>query len=390
MRGVLDKDKIPYDVVTKKLNDWYTHIKNDQLDQAERIKKEVEKDLENMERSKDALLYYQLLDFRHELLVNYLNSEKTEELKNSYDAMKKLEEQGNVTGMLEYYFHFFMGMYEFRRKELTAAITSYRKAESKLTEVDDEIEKAEFFFKVSYVYYYMKQTYFSLNYAYRALEIYTKYDDYFIQRLRCQFILGGNFIDSLEYEKALDTFLEALKIAEEIKIDYLIGMAHINIGICFDELKNYESASIHLKKALNLLEVNDHSFVAKTLFILTHVKIKQGDKDSAAIYFQKGHEFVNKTKDAEYTAKFKILEGLYFSNGEYELISEAFAYFDSMKMYADLENYAIEVAQFFHQKQDFQRSSEYYMLSVEAKNKIKKGEIINENQSSYIGSSGVN
>ncbi|MCY8197528.1 tetratricopeptide repeat protein, partial [Bacillus spizizenii] len=104
----------------------------------------------------------------------------------------------------------------------------------------------------------------------------------------------------------------------------------------------------------------------------------------------KRHEFVNKTKDAEYTAKFKILEGLYFSNGEYELISEAFAYFDSMKMYADLENYAIEVAQFFHQKQDFQRSSEYYMLSVEAKNKIKKGEIINENQSSYIGSSGVN
>lgn len=45
---------------------------------------------------------------------------------------------------------------------------------------------------------------------------------------------------------------------------------------------------------------------------------------------------------------------------------------------------------FFYQMQDFQRSSEYYMLSVEAKNKIKKGEIINENQSSYLGSSGVN
>ncbi|AVI27171.1 tetratricopeptide repeat protein [Bacillus velezensis] len=390
MGDVLNKDKIPYDLVTKKLNDWYTHIKNDHLDQAGRIKKEVEKDLKNMEESKDVLLYYQLLEFRHELLVNYMNSEKTEELNSSYLAMKRLEDQGNVTGMLEYYFHFFMGMYEFRRKKLTAAITSYRKAESKLTEIDDEIEKAEFFFKVAYVYYYMKQTYFSLNYAYRALEIYTKYDDYFIQRIRCQFILGGNFIDSLEYEKALEIFMESLKIAEEIQVDYLIGMAHINIGICFDELKNYGSAASHLEKALYLLEVGTHSFVAKTLFILTHVKIKQGDKDSADIYFQKGREFVKKTNDAEYTAKFKILEGLYFSNGEYDLISDAFAYFDSMKMYADLENYAVEVARFFYQMQDFQRSSEYYMLSVEAKNKIKKGEIINENQSSYLGSSGVN
>lgn len=55
-----------------------------------------------------------------------------------------------------------------------------------------------------------------------------------------------------------------------------------------------------------------------------------------------------------------------------------------------LENYAVEVAQFFHRKQDFQRSSEYYMMSVEARNKIKKGEIINETQSGHIGSSGVN
>ncbi|WP_286174448.1 hypothetical protein [Pseudomonas sp. ISL-88] len=91
--------------------------KNDQVNRAESIKKEVELELKSMEENKDALLYYQLLEFRHELMINYLNSEKMEEL----NSNEEIRASGNVTGMLEYYFHFFMGMYEFRRKELTAA-----------------------------------------------------------------------------------------------------------------------------------------------------------------------------------------------------------------------------------------------------------------------------
>lgn len=148
MRGVfLDKDKIPYDIVTKKLNDWYTSIKNDRVEQAEIIKKEVEKELLNMEENQDALLYYQLLDFRHEIMLSYMKSKEIEDIHNAYETIKEIEEQGQLTGMLEYYFYFFKGMYEFRRIELTTAISAYHIAESKLSEVEDEIEKAEFFSK---------------------------------------------------------------------------------------------------------------------------------------------------------------------------------------------------------------------------------------------------
>lgn len=64
----------------------------------------------------------------------------------------------------------------FRRKELVSAINAYSLAETKLSEVEDEIERGEFYFKVSEVYYYMKQTYFSLSYAKRAIKIYQKFD----------------------------------------------------------------------------------------------------------------------------------------------------------------------------------------------------------------------
>lgn len=73
---LLDKNKIPYDLVTKKLNAWYTSIKNEQVEKAERIKKEVEAELVNMEENQDALLYYQLLEFRHEIMLSYMESKK--------------------------------------------------------------------------------------------------------------------------------------------------------------------------------------------------------------------------------------------------------------------------------------------------------------------------
>lgn len=37
---------------------------------------------------------------------------------------------------------------------------------------------------------------------------------------------------------ALQRFLKALGIAEDIKVDHLVGMSHMNIGICYEELKN--------------------------------------------------------------------------------------------------------------------------------------------------------
>lgn len=108
MRSVfLDKDKIPYDLVTKKLNEWYTSIKNDQVEKAEIIKTEVEKELLNMEENQDALLYYQLLEFRHEIMLSYMESKEIDDLNSAYETIKEIEEQGQLTGMLEILLLFF-------------------------------------------------------------------------------------------------------------------------------------------------------------------------------------------------------------------------------------------------------------------------------------------
>nr|WP_326231132.1 lysozyme family protein [Bacillus halotolerans] len=52
----------------------------------------------------------------------------------------------------------------------------------------------------------------------------------------------------------------------------------------------------------------------------------------------------------------------------------------------DPEN-SIEVADYLHEQGNLMLSNEYYRMSIEARRKIKKGEIINENQPDSIGRS---
>ncbi|MEH6872651.1 tetratricopeptide repeat protein, partial [Bacillus safensis] len=50
--------KIPYDLVSTRLNFWYTAIKNNLINEAKEIKSEVEQLIMNMEENQDVLLYY--------------------------------------------------------------------------------------------------------------------------------------------------------------------------------------------------------------------------------------------------------------------------------------------------------------------------------------------
>ncbi|WP_235633167.1 hypothetical protein [Bacillus altitudinis] len=57
-----------------------------------------------------------------------------------------------MTGILEYYYNFFQGMYEYTQGEFLKAIVFYRRAEKRLDQAGDELEKAEFYYKMAEVF----------------------------------------------------------------------------------------------------------------------------------------------------------------------------------------------------------------------------------------------
>lgn len=86
----------------------------------------------------------------------------------------------------------------------------------------------------------------------------------------------------------------------------------MNIGICYDKLKEYKKVSQHLVLALEISRKLKQTFLTKTLFTLTYVEAKQQNYNVALIYFRKGRFIAVKSDDKEYSAKFKLLERLFF------------------------------------------------------------------------------
>ncbi len=58
-------------------------------------------------------------------------------------------------------------------------------------------------------------------------------------------------------------------------------------------------------------------------------------------------------------------------------------------MFADMENFATEIGDYFYGEGELELSNRFYRMSIEARRKIKRGEIINEDQPNSIGSNGV-
>ncbi|MGM2765682.1 aspartate phosphatase, partial [Bacillus cereus group sp. BC86] len=83
------------------------------------------------------------------LMLDYIKPSEQRSLSIA-DLVDKIENSNHkLSGMLHYYNAFFHGMYEFSIKEYVQAIQYYKIAERQLALVVDDIEQAEFHFKVA-------------------------------------------------------------------------------------------------------------------------------------------------------------------------------------------------------------------------------------------------
>ncbi|KFX37376.1 aspartate phosphatase [Bacillus amyloliquefaciens] len=364
--------------VGEKINEWYMYIRRFSIPDAEYLRREIKEELAGLEDDQDLHLYYSLMEFRHNLMLEYLEpleSQRIEEQPRLSDLLADIDKkQARLTGRLDYYFNFFRGMYELECREYLSAIQFFKKAESKLTYVKDHIEKAEFYFKMSEVYYYMKQTYVSMDYARQAYLIYKDAEKYNIRLTQCHSLFGANYLDVKQYDHAISHFQKAYTMAELEQQPQLMGRTLFNIALCHNNQNNKVEAIPHLKEAIAVFEKAQMSHsLPQPYFLLTQIYFKLKNIDNAYDYHKKGISICKEIDDIIYEEKFKFLEYLYMPDPRDTLINDCLHFLENKLMYADIEELALDVAKYYYTQEEYKKASVYFLKVEEARQQIEGG-----------------
>ncbi|MES1037615.1 Rap family tetratricopeptide repeat protein [Bacillus pumilus] len=375
-------EKVLSSHVGLKINEWYYHIQRFNVPDAEAYKKEIKSMLDHMEENQDLLLYFSLMEFRHKLMLDYLNPlENGKERANFRElALKIKRDQEKLTGLLEYYFNFFYGMYEFENYEYLNAITFYKRAEKKLSLVSDDIERAEFNYKMAEIYYHMKQTHMSMHHIAQAIECYREKDTYTVREIQCSFVIGLNYIDMGCPEKAIPHFQHALEKAADNSTKRLKGSALYNLGLSYFHNNDLSTAIKYFNESIHSFKEQGYEHLNKILdplVMLTKSYFKNEQSDLGLYALNYGIELAEKLKDDIFINTFVMLRSLYIDNNV-NRITESMAYLESKSFFANLEDLAKDAVKHYNKAGDIERSNEFYEKILYFQHQIKRGDCLYE------------
>ncbi|MEK5496767.1 MULTISPECIES: response regulator aspartate phosphatase [Bacillus] len=371
-------EKVLSSHVGLKINEWYYHIQRFNVPDAEAYKEEIKSMIDHMEENQDLLLYFSLMEFRHKLMLDYLNPlENGKERANFRElAVKIKKDQEKLTGLLEYYFNFFYGMYEFENYEYLNAITFYKRAEKKLSLVSDDIERAEFNYKMAEIYYHMKQTHMSMHHIAQAIECYREKDTYTVREIQCSFVIGLNYIDMGCPEKAIPHFERALEQAADHSTKRLKGSALYNLGLSYFHHGDLAQAIVHFNDSIRAFKEQGYEHLNRILdplVMLSKSYFKKNEQDLGTYALHNGIELSEKLKDHVLLRIFTFLKSLYVDNN-FEQLEKISEWLEMKSMYPDLEDLAKDAAKYYNEMGDKDNAMHFYEKILYFQTQVKRGD----------------
>lgn len=343
--------------VASLLESWHAEIRKRNIQNAKQLKNEVDKKMEDVANEENILLYYSLLKFRHQYLVDSLGIGK-----DSFDEIESFEITTDAT--LLYYYHFFKAIHKNITGDYNVAKEYYDKAESGLKHIPDQLEHAEFYFKLSTFSCHNQQYVAALQQVSKAKEIYAKYNGYEVNIGYCENVYGLACIHLKEYELAEEHLISAMDIFQKHKEEQAILYVRHNLGFMY---ANQNLSELAIRYLSEVIEKQPRNY--RAMFIEACEYVKLGKKDIALLLFEEGLKISTELENEEYQHHFKILRGLTqeIPASEIEIIVTAgIEYFDKEHLYEYVNDYAVKLAlRFYHEENSF-KASNYFYLGVKA------------------------
>ncbi|PFW08098.1 aspartate phosphatase [Bacillus thuringiensis] len=367
-KGDCDMIILNNEKVTRLLNEWYKVILSKQITKATRMKEEVDEKISVLmvEQNRDLqdqnlLLYYSLLDYSYKVLIN-----KSYVTRSDFDAVEKLTTK-TIDEYLRYYYHFYKAVHNTMIANYMEAMEQFEEAERLLEYIPNDIEKAEFNYKLGELYYHLQQPLLTIKHVMKAKDIYKKHEDYVINQIECDTILGLASVTLSQFEQGEELFVKCLDMAKKHNCTRLITLIQYNLGFL------YAKQGISATAIRHLMDVyKSEKPYHKTVFLLAREHFKVNEIEKAQEFLTQGFELA----DVEYTHHLRILRAQYDENYKQNLettIADGLDYFKSQKLYGFMEEYSGILAKKLYQEGNHEKASQYFNISYDAKELLQKG-----------------
>lgn len=345
----------------EEMNNWYKAIQDYDLPKSRLLQNKIKTILQNMEEDQNVLLYYSLLDFRAQLMTEKSNETAAEKLSELEQSKQYLN------GVLSYYYSFFKGMYHFKNHRYVSAISFYKMAEEKVEQLNDEVEKAECYYKLSHVYYEMQYNDLSIAYAQMALRIYQRHPDYSRQIFFLYMLLAGNLSDESQYRETTNILRRAIHLSNRINDKRLKAIVNLNMGITYNQQHLFPKAEFYIKKACaQFQELKDRYYVKALLNLMENYVYRGFDKQAESIY-NMGIKEALRRDEKEFTTKFQLIREMLPNYGNKDTINHSFKILVKLNLFPDAADYSIDFAHRFKKLGKFESAVEYYELNLSIK-----------------------
>lgn len=354
------------------LNTWNLAIQKGDLSAAIEMQDDIDKAIEQMEENQDILLYYQLLSFRLKLKLQNIskNLDKPFFERNAPD-----EKEEKTNKLMSYYFYFYNGIYHDYLQDYDKALSYFRIAEKKLAYVDDEIEKAEFHYKLAVLFYDLKMTFLSKYHAQIACDTFNAHESYIKRQINCRMLHALNLIDQFVYEKASELFNEAENMIRSINDNHLIIHLYYSMGFLESKRENAEKASAFFRRTLSYEEIEKQMLLKmRCLYELARIEVSN-QSNEVIEWVDLGISLSEQVNHHIFQIKFKLLKELLYETNETQQsnISNLCAELEERRVWVDLEEILVDVAKYLEEKGLLQQSLNYYKRALHASQFVGKG-----------------
>lgn len=354
------------------LNTWNLAIQKGDLSAAIEMQDDIDRAIDLMEENQDILLYYQLLSFRLKLKLQNIsrNLDKPFFQRNAPD-----EKEEKTNKLMSYYFYFYNGIYHDYLQDYDKALSYFRIAEKKLAYVDDEIEKAEFHYKIAVLFYDLKMTFLSKYHAQIACDTFNAHETYIKRQINCRMLHALNLIDQFEYDKARALFSEAENMIESINDNHLIIHLYYNMGFLESKKENLEEASALFRRTLSYKEIENQDLLKmRCLYELSRIKISSKSND-AIEWIDLGISLSEQVNHNVFQIKFKLLKELLYEKNQSQLnnINNLCLELEEKRVWVDLEEILVDVAKYLEGRGLLKQSLNYYKRALLASQYVGKG-----------------